>query len=193
MQEPRYWAIEQVGFDMGWLKEKIFGPKKSQYEDLAEKFYDVLVLDGGPSGNSDSHIDATSLEVPLGKLERFSQKRLISLEALLFVAAQTETVERSAKLQAIFGADMLHPFAAEMGKLICRKWRERGIKVESFDMAKRCFQEVEDFLEKPFRWSRNWLNEFYDNPEQSGEHYIMWTDQWLKEYETMRTMVAEHS
>lgn len=175
------------------LKRKLFGPKVSPAEDLAEKLYEVLILDGGPSGTADSHIDAVSLEIPIGKLERFSQKRLISLEALLFVAAQTETVERSKKLQMIFGEDVLHPFAIEISKLIGRKWRERGIKIDNFDVGERSFDEVEDLLEKPFRWGRKWLDEFYDEPEQSGEHYIMWTDQWLKEFKTMQNMVAQYA
>lgn len=177
---------------MSWLK-KVFGPKKTREEDLADKLYQVLVLDGGPSGSADSHIDATSLSIPLGRLERFSQKRLISLEAMLFVAAQIETAECSQKLQVMFGYGTIHPFAVEMGKLISRKWRDRGIEIDYLDVGERCFNEVEDFLEKPFRWGRNWLNEFYDDPEQSGEHYILWTDQWLKEFETMRNLVRQYS
>lgn len=178
---------------MSWLKSKLFGPKKSRDEDLAEKLYAVLVLEGGPSGSADSHIDATALEIPLGRLERFAQKRLISLEAMMFVAAQIETAERSEKLKAILGDGALHPFAIEMGKLIGRKWRERGIEIDNFDVGERCFDEVEEFLEKPFRWARKWLDEFYDDPEKSGEHYIMWTDQWLKEFQTMRDMVKNYA
>ena len=178
---------------MKWLKQKLFGPEKSKDEDLAEKLYEVLVLDGGPSSNADSHIDSTALEIPLGKLERFSQKRLISLEALLFVAAQTETAERSEKLQAVFGDGALHPFAIEMGKLISNRWSERGIEVGFFDVGERCFDEVEEFLERPALWSRHWLEEFYDDPERAGEHYILWTEQWLKEFETMRNMVRDYS
>lgn len=178
---------------MRWLKKKMFGLKKMRAEDLADKLYKVLVLDGGPSGNADSHIDATSLGIPLGRLERFSKKRLITLEAMLFIAAQVETAERSQNLQELFYDGTIHPFAVEMGKLISRKWRDRGIEIDYLDVGELCFDEVEDFLKKPFRWGRNWLSEFYDDPEQSGEHYILWTDQWLKEFETMRTLVRQYS
>jgi len=60
--------------------------------------YAALVLDGGPSRSSPNHIGATKLDIPLGKLEQFAQKRLISLEAILFVAAQIATAERSKNL-----------------------------------------------------------------------------------------------
>ncbi len=133
------------------------------------------------------------MDIQLGKLEQFAQKRLISLEAMLFVASQIETAERSEKLQAVFGDSQLHPFAAEMGRVIARKWRERGIEISRFDVGERCFDEVQEFLEKPFRWGRKWLDEFYDDPEKSGEHYILWTEQWLKEFEVMRKMAKEYA
>ena len=170
------WVNERAGVDVSWLKEKLFGPKKSQDKDLAEKLYQVLVANGGPSISVDSHIDATSLEISIGKLEGFTRKRLISLEEFIFVAAQIGTVERSKKLQGVFGDDMLHPFVVEMGELIGRKWRERGIEIEDSDVGKHCFDDVEDFLENPFRWGRMWLDEFSDDSEQSGEHYISWAD-----------------
>ena len=52
--------------------------------------------------------------------------------------------------------------------------------------------EVSEVLEKSFRWGRAWLDEFYDDPEKSGEHYILWTDQCLKEFQTMKTVVEQH-
>ncbi len=178
---------------MGWFKDKFFGSKKCAEQEFAENLYQVMALEGGPSGDADSHIDATTLEIPLGRLERFAQKRLISLEAMLFVAAQLETAERSEKLQEVFGGGHLHPFAIEMGKLIARKWREREIEIDTLDVGERCFDEIEEFLEKPARWSRNWLNEFYDDTEKSGEHYISWTEQWLKEFNAMRNVIAKYS
>lgn len=178
---------------MYWLKEKLFGKKKTKEEDLAQKLYDVLVLDGGPSGNAPNRIDAVALKIPLGKMESFAQKRLISLEALLFVAAQIETSERTKKLQEVFGDGAIHPFAAAMGNLITQKWQERGIEIDAFDVGERCFDEVEEFLQHPFRWGRAWLDEIYNDPEKSGENYIVWTEQWLKEFKAMRNMVAQFS
>ncbi|MCE8546739.1 hypothetical protein KBY25_12990 [Ruegeria pomeroyi] len=178
---------------MNWFTNKLFGVKKSRNEELAENMYSALVLGGGPSSGSPSRIDATELEIPIGKLERFAHKRLISLEAMLFVASQIETVERSQKLQRVFGDGQLHPFAMEMGRLIAAKWNQRGIEMEKFDVGERCFDEIEDFLDKPFIWARAWLDEFYDDSEKSGEHYIMWTEQWLKEFEVMRNMVKEYA
>ena len=139
---------------MNWITKKIFGPKKSRDEELAENMYSALVLNGGPSSESPSRIDATELEIPLAKLEHFAQKRLISLEAMLFVASQIETAERSQKLQQLFGDGQLHPFAMEMGRLIHSKWEQRGIEIDKFDVGERCFQEIEEFLDKPFRWAR---------------------------------------
>jgi hypothetical protein len=176
---------------MDWITNRLFGGKKSQDAELAENMYSALVLDGGPSAASSKRIDATELEIPLGKLEQFAQKRLISLEAMLFVASQIETVERSEKLQKIFGDRQLHPFAMEVGRLIHSKWKQRGIEIEKLDVSERCFDEIGDFLDKPFRWARAWLDEFYEDSDKSGEHYIMWTEQWLKEFEVMRDMVKK--
>ncbi|MDF1726775.1 MAG: hypothetical protein P1U53_03395 [Sulfitobacter sp.] len=178
---------------MSWLRTKLFGSRKSRDQELAENMYSALVLDGGPSGEAPDHIEATQLEIPFGKLERFALKRLISLEAMLFVASQIETAERSEKLQAVFGDGQLHPFALEMRRLVATRWRERGIEISDSDVVDRCFDEVEEFLEKPFRWGRKWLDEFYDDPETSGEHYILWTQQWLKEFDVMRTMAKEYA
>jgi hypothetical protein len=179
--------------EMNWFTAKLFGKKKSRDQDLAEKLYEVLVLGGGPSSSADSHIDSSALEIPLGKLESFSQKRLISLEALLFVAAHVETAERSQKLQAIFGDRILHPFAIEMGDLIGQKWRERGIEIQDDEVSERCFDEVEELIERPSIWSRVWLREFYADPEQSDQYCTKWADQWIKEFKTMKMMVADHA
>jgi len=178
---------------MNWFTNRLFGKKKSRDEELAENMYSALVLDGGPSSESPNRIDATELDIPLGKLERFAQKRLISLEAMLFVASQIETAEQSQKLQLMFGDGQIHPFAMEMGRLVHSKWSQRGIEIDEFDVGDRCFDEIQDFLDKPFRWARAWLDEFYDDSEKSGEHYIMWTEQWLKEFEVLRNMVKEYA
>lgn len=178
---------------MKWLTDRLFGAKKSRNEELAENMYIALVLNGGPSSGSPDRIGATSLEIPLGKLEQFAQKRLISLEAMLFVASQIETVEQSQELQQVFGDGQLHPFAIEIGRLIALKWKDRGIALGTTDVGERCFDEIESFIEKPFRWTRAWLDEFYDDPAKSGEHYIMWTEQWLKEFEAMRLVVRNYT
>mgnify|MGYP003139795701 CR=1 FL=1 len=178
---------------MNWITKKIFGAKPSHDEELAGNMYSALVLDGGPSSDAPNRIGATELEIPLWKLDKFAQKRLISLEAMLFVASQIETAERSQKLQEMSDDGQIHPFAMEMGRLIHSKWKQRGIEIDEFDVGERCFEELEDFLDKPFRWARTWLDEFYDDSEKSGEHYIMWTKQWLKEFEVMRNMVKEYA
>ena len=83
--------------------------------------------------------------------------------------------------------------AIEMGKLIQKKWAERGIDfADHFAVGERCFDEVELALERPFKWGREWLIEFYDDPEEAGEQYIMWTDQWLKEFQAMKTVIEEY-
>lgn len=177
---------------MGWFKEKVFGKQTPYMEELAENLYEALVLEGGPSAEAEDRIDAVTLEIPLGKLESFAQKRLISLEAMLFVATQLETVEKSTELQHKFGDAALHPLAVEIGKVTGRKWRERGIDIAALDVGERCFDEVETFLEKPFAWGRHWLEEFYDDPEKAGEHYILWTEQWLREFKVLRHIVSQN-
>lgn len=36
------------------------------------------------------------------------------------------------------------------------------------------------------------LDEFYGNHDTSGEHYIMWTDQWMEEFQAMKLVVEEY-
>lgn len=73
------------------------------------------------------------------------------------------------------------------------KWTERGINlVSDHEVGEKCLQEVELFLEYPFRWGREWLREFYPTDEEAGEHYIMWTDQWLKQFKVMQMVISEN-
>lgn len=176
---------------MSWISEKLFGKRRTYEEEFACNLYDALVLRGGPSSEADSHIDAVELEVPLDKLERFFAKRLIMHEAMLFVASNVATMPDQEKEQP--PSISVHPLAVEMGTHLKGKWMERGIDVGGFfSVGERCFAEIETFLEKPFKWGRAWLDEFYSDPEKSGQHYIMWTDQCLKEFETMKLVIREH-
>lgn len=178
---------------MNWITDRLVGRKQPPHAEWAEKLYQALVLGGGPSSEAQDHIDATSLSIPLGLLERFANKRLISLEALLFVAVQIETAEQSSKLQDTLGDAALHPLAIEIGKAIVRRWEARGIEMNFHDVGDHCFAEVESFSERPFAWGRKWLEEFYDDDTKAGEHYILWTQQWMKEFSAMRTVVRNFS
>lgn len=176
---------------VSWISKRFFRKRPSYEEEFASNLYDALVLGGGPSAEAEGHIDADVLDIPLNKLERFASKRLITLEAFLFVATSVGTMPKVQADGSLFKS--VHPLAVQMGKHLQGKWAERGIKIaDHYAVGERCFDEVSTALEKLFRWGRAWLDEFYDNPEKSGEYYILWTDQCLKEFETMKLVVAQN-
>ncbi len=175
---------------MNWFR-KIWRKRLPYDEEFSQNLYDALVLEGGPGSDTEDHLDAIKLNIRIGDLERFSEKRLIMLEAFCFVAVQMATTSSSEKLLQIF--ETIDPLAIEMGKLIQKKWAERGIVFDShFDVGERNFAEIDLFLEKPFKWGREWLNEFYEDNDESGNHYIMWTVQCLKQFKAMKMVVDSH-
>ncbi len=167
-----------------------FGKSKSYHEEFAANLYGALVLGGGPSSEAENHVDADALEIPLDKLERFNAKRLIMLEAFLFVATSIATMPMEKETTPLLIP--VHPLAVQLSKHIQEKWAERGIStVDHHKVAERCFAEVTGALEAPFKWGRMRLDEFYVDPDKSGEHYISWTDQCLKEFRAMKRVVEE--
>lgn len=176
---------------MGWISDRLLKKRRTYDEEFASTLYDALVLGGGPSADAESHIDSHTLNIPLDKLERFAAKRLITLEAFLFVAVNVATMPAETNDTATF--QPVHPLSIQLSRLLQAKWRQRGIEIKNhLEVGERCFEAVELALEKPFRWGRGWLEEFYDDPEKSGEHYILWTEQCLKEFEAMRMVVAQN-
>lgn len=176
---------------MSWISEKLFGKRRSYEEQLCCNLYDALVLSGGPSAEAEQQIDDIALGIPIGKLERFASKRLIMLEAFLFVAVNIATMPRQDEDGPLFNP--VHPLAVQMATRLQTKWAERGIEVrDHIAVGERCFAEVSDVLDKPFKWGRAWLEEFYDSPEKTGEHYILWTEQCLKEFQAMKMVVEQN-
>lgn len=176
---------------MSWISEKLFGKRQSYEEKFANNLYDAMVLNGGPSANAESNINTIALGIPLEKWESFALKRLNMLEALLFVATNVATMAERDDEAPSFKPE--HPVAVQLGKHLQNKWAERGLVVADHHVVgERCFDEVAGMFEKPFRWGRAWLDEFYDDPEESGEHYILWTEQCLQEFQAMREVVEQY-
>ncbi|WP_137110189.1 hypothetical protein [Rhodobacter sp. SY28-1] len=175
---------------MKWLS-KIKGTKPNRHEVLAKNLYDALVLDDGPGSDTPEFLTASKIAIRLSDLGKFQEKRLITLEALCFIACLTCTAEAGKKLAELFGQP--HPLPIEFAKLLRAKWKERGISLLSdADVGEKCLQEVEPFLEYPFRWGREWLREFYQNFDDTGEHYIVWTEQWLKQFKVMQMVISDN-
>lgn len=174
---------------MRWSIKSPFS-KTSPYELFASNLYGALVLDGGPSGGSESRLDVAALKIPVSKLSRFAEKRLVMLEAFLLISTHMAVTKANEAHRLGLSA---HPLAKEMENLVRVKWLSRGIDIsDSFDVSEMCFDELEEFQERPFRWGRKWLDEFYENDDGSGEHYIMWTDQCLKEFSVMQQVIGQN-
>ena len=179
------------GYGMSWFGKTLFA-KKTFEKEFARNLYDALVLDGGPSSDAEDHLDAAKLNIRISDFPRFAEKRLITLEAFLFVATQVATTPSNDEELQLLAP--VHPLAVQMGKLIQMKWAERGIRIDDLGtVGERCFSEVELALEKPFKWGKKWLNDFYDDESEAGEHYIIWTDQCLKEFQVMQQLVKANT
>lgn len=177
---------------MNKLWDKISNLERISYKELAQNLYEVLVLDGGPSTPQEQgkqRLNAVTLGIPADRVERFQEQRLLTYEALLWLAVQVVTEAQTEQLQKDLGEAVRHPLAMEMETLIEEMWRERGIDVP--DVSAICLNEVGNFVDEPLQWGRAWLEEFYDEGEMPDGQDALWTDQWRNDFEVMRTVVGQ--
>ncbi|WP_425091096.1 hypothetical protein [Tropicimonas sp. S265A] len=176
---------------MGWFRE-LLKEKPPYHEEFANNLYEALVVSGGPAEGSENYLDAEALGVPLTKLDGFSAKRLITLEAFLFAAVGMETVSK-AEAEGQGDQAEAHKLHRAMGRVIWQKWTERGIVFDNqYSTGDKCYEEVEQVTESPVQWSKDWLRDFFDDPMKVEENCVRWADQCLKELHTMRLVVRQN-
>ena len=157
----------------------IFKKKSNnEFDDIAEKLYEVLVI-SPPSSGDENSLGPSELEIGINNLAKFTAKRTLMLEATMHLAT----------VVALDG-NAIHPLMKAIESKIAKHWLERGL-ISSLDtkVGDLCFKEVEKLLENQMKWSRDWLNEFYVGGEYEGlpggPHYLTWGNQCFKEYQAM--------
>ena len=159
---------------------KLFGKKTNKYEEYASNLYEALVLDP-PSSGSIEAIGPSSLELNMGQFSRYSEKRLLLLEAMFCVAALT-----------VYEGEKTKAFEAIRNK-ISSEWKSRGlISASETEVTSICFKEVEDLLENFFSWSKNWLDEFYEDVSSNCPVLASWGGQCQNEYKVMVDVLTKH-
>jgi hypothetical protein len=158
--------------------------KKDKNEELANNLYTILVLEPPSSSDSDS-LDPSGLEIEINHLGKFTEKRLLLLEAMLWLATTVA-----------FDEDSTYARVKAIEKKIASEWLKRGlISSTNIKINDLCFKEVEKLLENPMKWSRNWLSDFYVGGEYEGlpggPHYGVWGEQCHNEYQAMIFVIKE--
>ena len=69
------------------------------------------------------------------------------------------------------------PVMSAYVKLVVDKMAKRGLQLSEDQLAKAAFDDVEAMLAQPFKWSRQWLSEFADDPH---DDYILFADHWVR-------------
>ena len=110
--------------------DKISSLERISYKELAENLYEVLVLEGGPSTpdvGEEPRLNAVTLGIPADKVERFIAKRMLTYEALLWLAVEMGTEEQTKQLQKDLGEAVRHPLAMEMMTRKC--WSRQTVQL----------------------------------------------------------------
>jgi hypothetical protein len=124
------------------------------------------------------------LGIQLHDKEKFTNKRLFLLEAMLSVAVVNALKD-----------DLANTLVAAVHAKIDSEWSKRGlITPDSTGNYDLCFPEIIKLLENPLGWSKEWLDEFYKNTEwanlEGGPHIAAWAEQCSREYKAMNKMLV---
>jgi hypothetical protein len=162
------------------LTTYLFGKNanKETYADLAVNLYEILVVEA-PSSGDEMAIGATELKISLSKLPAYSRKRTMTLEAMLYVAAITAS------------EGYRNSLVVEIKKLLQEKWIERdNVRSEIVSgIHDYCWAEIEPLLETRVAWAKEWLDEFYTDPEDYGPCLYQWGQQCVQEFEAMVAVI----
>ena len=158
------------------LTRHLFGKNANEetYANLAVNLYDNLVVEA-PSSGDEMALGATELEIGLSKLSAYSRKRTVTLEAMLYVAAITASEGNRNSL------------VVEIKKLLQEKWMDRDNARSEIvsGIHDYCWTEIEPLLENRVAWAKEWLDEFYTDPEDYGPCLYQWGQQCVQEFEAM--------
>ena len=158
------------------LTTHLFGKNanKETYADLAVNLYENLVVEA-PSSGDEMALGPTELEIGLPKLSSYSRKRTMTLEAMLYIASITASEGNRNSL------------VTEIEKLLQEKWIERDNARSEIvsGIHDYCWAEIEPLLENRVAWAKEWLDEFYSDPEDYGPCLYQWGQQCVREFEAM--------
>ena len=148
--------------------------KTLPWEELyAQNLYGAFV-----EGNDPGDITALSLKIPTVVHAAYQNKVVLQRELISFAALPSVANPGSG----------LRPVLLAYGKLVVGKMAKRGLQMSEDQFAKAAFEDVEAMLAQPFKWARQWLSEFADDPH---DDYILFADHWVKLFNSRKGAIEQ--
>jgi hypothetical protein len=140
-------------------EEKSTQPWAKEY---AQNLYGAFVAKPNPGD-----ITALSLRIPTVLHAAYQNKIVLQRELISFAALASIAKPESG----------LQPVLLAYVKLVVDKMAKRGLQMSEDQLAKAAFDDVEAMIAQPFKWARQWLSEFGDDPH---EDYILFADHCMR-------------
>jgi len=156
------------------VSEILWSKKKPSWEEqYAQNIYNAFVVSNDPGD-----ITALKLEIPTALHAVYQNKIVLQRELLSFVA-----------LASVANPDSnLQPVLRAYGNLLVNKMAERGLQMSDKQLADAAFDDVEAMVAQPFKWAREWLAEFGDNPK---DNYISFAEHWLRLWQAHKSAIEQ--
>jgi hypothetical protein len=148
--------------------------KKPPWEELyAQNIYVAFV-----ERNDPGDISALKLRIPTA-LHAAYQNKIVQQRELFSLAALASVAKPESGLQ---------PVLLAYAKLLVNKMAKRGLQMSEDQLANAAFDDVEAMLAQPFRWARQWLSEFGDDP---NDNYILFADHCVRLFKSRKLAIEE--
>ena len=103
------------------------------------------------------------LKIPTALHHAYQNKTVLQRELLSF-AALASVANPESKLPPVYA------------RLVVDKMAKRGLQMSEEQLADAACDDLDVMIAQPFKWARQWLSEFGDDPH---EDYILFAEHWL--------------
>jgi hypothetical protein len=130
-----------------------------------------------PAADHLGEITPEALRIPLAA---YHEKALIQRECLYFAAL----------ISCAKPGTSLQPAMLAYGRLLERKFSERGIPADTDALANSSIDDTQDLLQQPFAWAQRWLREFRNDPNDN--HMVaMFADRCARLFSAYKNAIQE--
>jgi hypothetical protein len=150
-----------------------FKKKPAWEEQYAQNLYGALVERNDPGDFS-----ALKLRIPTVLHAAYQNKIVLQRELFSFAALASVAKPESG----------LQPVLMAFAKLVVDKMAKRGLHMREDQLANAAFDDVEAMLAQPFKWSRQWLSEFGEDPH---DDYIMFADHCVRLFNSSKLAIEQ--
>jgi hypothetical protein len=142
--------------------------------------YAQVIYDGLVAHNNLGEITALKLRIPTALHHAYQNKIVLQRELISF-AALMQIAKPRTKLQ---------PVMLAYGNLLVNKIGERGLQMNSDQLANAAIDEVEAMIADPFKWAQRWLSEFRNDP---NDNYMvaMFADHCLRLHQAYKHSIEQ--